>query len=86
MKTDAELLESMSHIADLAEHEDGCGQCEHQRIMAQVAKELKNATVHEWSAEVEKRWRESKYFKLWDSESKAGRDPNAAFEKLGWEA
>jgi hypothetical protein len=82
-----EFLESMSRMADLAEHEDNCGQCEHQRIMAQTAKDLMpNGTIDQWSKECQSRWESSKYYKLWKEEQSAGRDPKIAFEKLGWEA
>lgn len=32
-----------------------------------------------------KRWKETKFFKLWQEERAAGRDPEKAFEERGWE-
>jgi len=31
------------------------------------------------------RWEKSKFFKLWQMEKKAGRDPHKAFKVRGWE-
>jgi len=30
-------------------------------------------------------WENSKFFKLWQEEQKAGRDPHQAFKDRGWE-
>jgi hypothetical protein len=86
--SDKEFLENMSHTDTLVDHEDGCGICEHQRIMGQVARDLLaegNYSIAAWDKEAKRRWQESKYFKLWQEEVKAGRDPNKKFEEKGWE-
>ena len=41
--------------------------------------------VGKWAIEVRRRWEESKFFKLWQQEQDAGRDPHRAFEQRGWE-
>lgn len=58
---------------------------------AQVAREMLEAgeyedVVHKWAEESQRRWRESKFFKLWQAEQQARRDPNQAFRERGWEA
>ena len=40
--------------------------------------------VSKWAAEARRRWENSKFFKLWQEEKKAGRDPHKAFEERGW--
>jgi hypothetical protein len=89
-QSDKEFLESMSNMDALVDHEDGCGQCEHQRIMAQTARDLLAAGnitdgIKQWSDESMRRWNETKYVKLWHEEVAAGRDPHKAFEERGWE-
>jgi hypothetical protein len=41
--------------------------------------------VSKWAAEHKRRWEKSKFFKLWQEEQKAGRDPHQAFQERGWE-
>ena len=41
--------------------------------------------VSKWAAETQRRWEASKFFKLWQEEKEAGRDPRKAFEERGWE-
>jgi hypothetical protein len=58
-------------------------------IGAQVAREMLEAgeyedVVSKWAAEARRRWEEGKFFKLWQEEKKAGRDPNKAFRERGW--
>lgn len=63
----------------------------HQRIMADVAREMLASgenfddPVSEWSVRSTARWRETKFFKLYQEELQAGRNPNDAFEQRGWE-
>jgi hypothetical protein len=57
---------------------------------AQVARDMIEAgeyedVVSKWEAEARRRWEESKFFKLWQEEKKAGRDPHQAFKDRGWE-
>ena len=78
----------MTRMDELLDHDDNCGQCYHQFLMAEVAREMKKAkkySIHEWNEEVTKRWQEGKYYKLWQAETAAGRDPHKAFKKKGWE-
>lgn len=88
--TDHEFLKSMSSMDEYVDHEDNCGQCCHQQIMAQVARELlasdDSDLVKKWSEITKERWEETKYFKLWQEETLANRDPNLAFSARGWEA
>jgi hypothetical protein len=68
--------------------ENGCGHCEMRRIMTDVAKEFVAKEIFDiaaWEAEVDSRWANTKYFKLWQEEKKAGRDPYLAFKERGWE-
>lgn len=89
--SDQDFLERMARSDELAEH-DGktCGQCLHMILGAEVASELIEAgefedVVNKWAAETKRRWEKSKFFKLWQKEKKAGRDPHKAFEERGWE-
>lgn len=55
---------------------------------AEVAREmLKNEDwdVSKWCELARKRWQEGKFYKLWQEETKAGRDPHKAFADRGWE-
>jgi len=85
------FLERMSTSDSSVDHEDGCGMCEHLRIMSQVARDMilageKEDVIKKWSEETEKRWKDTKYFKLWQEAEIAGKDPNKVFEERGWEA
>ena len=69
---------------------NNCGQCHKIRLGGLVAKRmleapLSNNAIQEWSDLTQKRWMTSKYMKLWNSERKAGRDPEAVFKKKGWQ-
>lgn len=88
--SDQEFLVSMSTMDSLVDHEDNCGQCEHQRIMAQVARDMlaageKENVIGKWSDESHKRWNDTKYVKLWQEAVAAGQDPHKVFEERGWE-
>jgi hypothetical protein len=90
MKTEKQLMESIARHDEILEYEDGCGLCHHKILMAEVARDIVKSgdfsnALERWDKEVKKRWQESKYFKLWQKEKAAGRDPNAAFAKRGWE-
>jgi hypothetical protein len=41
--------------------------------------------MNKWATESRRRWEESKFFKLWQEEKAAGRDPHKAFAERGWE-
>jgi hypothetical protein len=88
--SDREFLESMARSDRLVDHEDNCGHCAMQIIMAQTARDLLAEGeildgIAKWGAEHRRRWEESKYFKLYQEEKAAGRDPRLAFEQRGWE-
>ena len=88
--SDREFLESMAHADDLVDHEDNCGHCGMQIIQAQTARDLLAEGeildgIAKWVAEHRRRWYETKYFKLYQAETAAGRDPHKAFEERGWE-
>ena len=85
------FLESMARSDELADHDgESCGQCHNMILGAEVAREMLEAGEYEdvvtkWAAEAQRRWRDSKFFKLWQEETDAGRDPRKAFEDRGWE-
>lgn len=89
--SDQGFLERMARSDELADHDgETCGQCCHMILGAGVVREIVEAGEYEdvvsrWAAETEKRWRETKFFKLWHEETAAGRDPRPAFEARGWE-
>ena len=89
--SDQDFLERMARSDELVDH-DGktCGQCHYMILGAEVAREMIEAGEYEdvaskWSAETKRRWEKSKFFKLWEKEKKAGRDPRKAFKERGWE-
>lgn len=89
--SDQDFLERMARSDALVDH-DGttCGQCHNLILGAQVAREMIEAGAYEdvvkkWAAETRRRWEQSKFFKLWEQEQKAGRDPRKAFQDRGWE-
>jgi hypothetical protein len=89
--SDQDFLEKMARSDELVDH-DGkmCGQCYYAILGAGVAREMIEAgeyqdVVSKWAAETKRRWEKSKFFKLWQKENKAGRDPRKAFKERGWE-
>jgi hypothetical protein len=87
-----EFLERMARSDDMV-YGDGetCGMTHNIILGAQVAREMIEAgeyedVVHKWAEESQRRWRESKFFKLWQAEHQAGRDPEEEFRQRGWEA
>ena len=89
--SDQDFLERMARSDELVDH-DGttCGQCHHMILGAQVAREMIEAgeyedVVKKWAAKTKRRWEQSKFFKLWEKEKKAGRDTRKAFQDRGWE-
>lgn len=70
--SDRDFLKRMARSDELVEH-DGttCGQCHYQILGAQIAREMIEAGEYEdvaskWAAEHERRWGQSKFFKLWE--------------------
>ena len=88
---DQDFLERMARSDELVDHDgETCGMCHNMIIGAEVAREMIEAgeyedVVSKWSAESRRRWENSKFFKLWQEEQKAGRDPHQAFKDRGWE-
>ena len=88
---DQSFLERMARSDELADHDgETCGQCCNMILGAEVAREMIEAgeyedVVSKWAAETQRRWQASKFFKLWQEETEAGRDPRKAFEERGWE-
>jgi hypothetical protein len=88
---DQDFLERMARSDDLLDHDgETCGMCHNLILGAQVAREMIEAgeyedVVSKWAEEAPRRWEDSKFFKLWQEEKKAGRDPHKAFEDRGWE-
>ena len=87
--SDQDLLERMARSDDLVDHDgETCGQCQYTILGAEVAREMIEAgeyedVVSQWAAATKRRWMESKFFKLWEQEKKAGRDPRKAFKDRG---
>ena len=71
-------------------HKDKCGGCAYRRIAAEVAANMlicrlpKNA-IKVWADESQRRWKKTKYYKLWHATKKARRSPARAFKARGWE-
>lgn len=88
---DQDFLERMAQSDELVDHDgEQCGMCCNIILGAEVAREMLEAgeyedVVRKWAAETQRRWRKSKFFKLWQREQKAGRDPHEAFKERGWE-
>lgn len=88
---DRDFLERMARSDELADHDgETCGQCCHLILRAEVAREMIEAGEYEdvvsrWAAETQRRWQASKFFKLWQEETEAGRNPREAFRDRGWE-
>lgn len=88
---DQDFLERMARSDELADHDgEACGQCCHLILGAEVAREMIEAgeyedVVSKWAAEIQRRWQATKFFKLWQEETEAGRDPRKAFQERGWE-
>jgi hypothetical protein len=89
--SDQEFLERMARSDELV-YDDGetSGMSYNILLGAQVAREMLEAGEYEdfvskWANEARRRWEEGKFFKLWQEEKTAGRDPNKAFEERGWE-
>jgi hypothetical protein len=67
-----------------------CGLRHNMILGAQVARDMIEAGEYEdmvsrWAAEARRPWENCKFFKLWQAEQKAGRDPPQAFRDRGWE-
>src|ERR1700730_6266714 len=88
---DQDFLEKMARSDSLVDHDgETCGMCCNMIIGAQVAREMLEAGAYEdvvskWAAEARRRWENTKFFKLWQDETAAGRDPHKAFAERGWE-
>ena len=88
---DQDFLERMARSDSAVDHDgETCGMCHNIILGAQVAREMLAAGEYEdvvsrWAQEARRRWEESKFFKLWQDETKAGRDPHQAFAERGWE-
>jgi hypothetical protein len=86
-----DFLERMARSDELVDHDgETCGQCHYTILGAEVAREMIEAgeygdVVSKWAAEHKCRWENSKFFKLWEKEKRASRDPRKAFEDRGWE-
>jgi hypothetical protein len=89
--SDRDFLERMARSDELADHDgETCGQCHNMILGAEVAREMLEAgeyedVVSKWAEEARRRWEDGKFFKLWENEKKAGRDPHKAFQDRGWE-
>jgi hypothetical protein len=88
---DQDFLEKMARSDEAVEHDgETCGMCAKIILGAQLAREMIEAGEYEdlvskWAEESERRWRQGKFFQLWQAETAAGRDPKKAFKDRGWE-
>jgi hypothetical protein len=89
--SDQDFLQRMARSDEMVDHDgETCGMCHNIILGAQIAREMLEAGEYEdvvakWADEAQRRWHNSKFFKLWQEETKAGRDPHKAFEERGWE-
>ncbi len=89
--SDQDFLEHMARSDELVDHDrESCGMCHNIILGAEVAREMIEAgeyeeVVSKWADETKRRWESSKFFKLWQEEKQAGRDPHKAFADRGWE-
>jgi hypothetical protein len=89
--SDQDFLARMARSDELADHDgETCGRCHNMILGAEVAREMLEAGAYEdvvtkWADEVQRRWEDSKFFKLWQEEEAAGRDPRQAFKDRRWE-
>lgn len=89
--SDQDFLERMARSDELVDHDgETCGMCHNIILGAEIAREMIEAgeyedVVSKWAAEAKRRWENSKFFKLWQEEENAGRDPHLAFKERGWE-
>jgi hypothetical protein len=89
--SDRDFLERTARSDGLVDHDgEACGLCHNIILGAQADREMIEAGEYEdevgkWAAEARRRWEKSKFFKLWEEEKKAGRDPHQAFKDRGWE-
>lgn len=90
MNKDRYFLELMANSDKLLDHDiEECGKCYYNSLSGKIARELLESgdikdAVKRWGDEHDKRWKESKYYKLWIDEINAGRDPRKAFEERKW--
>src|SRR5258708_5147827 len=88
---DQDFLERMATSDSVVDHDgETCGMCHNMILGAQVARGMLEAgeyedVVSKWADETRRRWEDSKFFELWQSEKAAGRDPHKAFQERGWE-
>ncbi|HEY1378254.1 MAG TPA: hypothetical protein VGF55_15750 [Gemmataceae bacterium] len=88
--SDQEFLERMARSDSVVDGDaETCGMTCNIILGAQVAREMLAAgeyedVVHKWAVESRRRWEETKFFKLWQEERAAGRDPHKAFAERGW--
>jgi hypothetical protein len=89
--SDQDFLERMARSDALVDHDgETCGMCHNIILGAEIAREMIEAgeyedVVSKWAEEARRRWEASKFFKLWQQEQQAGRDPHQAFKERGWE-
>lgn len=89
--SDQDFLERMAHSDELVDNDgETCGMSHNIILGAEVAREMIETgayqdVVSKWAEETQRRWRDSKFFKLWQEAQKAGHDPHQAFKDRGWE-
>jgi hypothetical protein len=94
--SDREFLETMARCDRLADHPDAleaagtCGTCATLICHAEAARHLLAEGevldgIKKWSELSRQMWQDTKYFKLYQEEQEAGRDPHEAFNQRGWE-
>ncbi len=88
---DQDFLERMARSDAVVDHDgETCGMCHNILLGARDRpRNDRGRRVRGRGEQVggggARRWEQSKFFKLWQEEQKAGRDPHKAFEERGWE-
>jgi len=83
-----DLLKSLSNCDDMIDHDDGCGHCYRLWCMAEAARRLVAEGKYDldaYTALDRQLWEDGKYYKLYQEEKTAGRDPQKAFDERQWE-
>jgi len=88
--SDQGFLERMARSdALVGDDAETCGMSCNIRIGAEVAREMIAAgewedVMSKWVEESQRRWRQTKFFKLWQECQAAKLDPEEEFSKRGW--
>ena len=91
---DNEFLHKMSKLDQIMDHDpETCGNCYYQYIMSEIAREMlgksegmdDEVSILVWADELDKRWKDSKFYKLYKKCQEDGLDVDKEFASRGWE-